>query len=472
MSPSGFPSALPRLREKHADAAVQPRPAFVQRSVQWGGRGLTLLFAPWIAFLTSGQKLLIGIALLDIPLEIDTNFGYREALGQLGALGGYEVSLTTIALVGLYTGWFLESMLRRPGSVSGSTSVFRLTRPLTVYMVFVAASIVAAGDPGLYARGMFLMVQMFLLFVYLVHWIQTRDDAQFIVIMLMAGLALESLIILGLGPIEVAGVHVRVSASDDPALASRFSGTLGSPVDAGAYLSLLLAPAVAVLASGFSRPAKLLAVAGLSLGSIALIGTLSRAGWGVAMLSVTVTWLMLRRRMKLPILVPCLIVAGALFVGLFFQQTIITRLTGDDDGSARGRVPLMMTALDIIADHPILGVGENNYAATLARYRSTFTGEWLYTVHNKYLLVWAETGIGALAAFLWFFLATIRRGWERWRHYDPLLSPIALGFAAALAARLLHMFVDIFNDRPETQLVWVVAALIAAMSRMQTRRSA
>jgi O-antigen ligase len=439
--------------------------------VDWSARGLvTVLFTPWVALLALGPKLLLAIVLLDIPLEIDKNFGYLEAQGNLGALGGFDVSLTTIALIGLYAGWLLQFLLERRRAMNGP-SVLRLALPLSVYVLCILASIVAAEDLGLYARDIFLTLQMFLLFLYLVTWTRTPQEVIFIVSMLLAGLILESLIILGMGPLEMAGVHVRVLAADD-SIGARFSGTLGSPVDAGAYLSLLLAPAVGVLASRVKRSAKLLAVVGLCLGSVALVGTLSRAAWGVAILSIAATWWMLSRRGRLPVIVPCLIVASVLVVGLVFQGTIITRLTGDDDGSARGRVPLMMTALDIIHDHPILGVGANNYVAALNRYESSFTGDWLYTVHNKYLLVWAETGIAGLAAFLWFFLSTIRRGWEAWRRCDSLLSPIALGFTAALAARMLHMFVDIFNDRPETQLVWVIAALIMAMTRIERRRSA
>jgi O-antigen ligase len=125
----------------------------------------------------------------------------------------------------------------------------------------------------------------------------------------------------------------------------------------------------------------------------------------------------------------------------------------------------------MINDHPIFGVGANNYVAALREYESTFTGDWLYTVHNRYLLVWAETGIGGLVAFIWFFLTTIRRGWIGWRLNDPVLSPVALGFTAALAARMVHMFVDIFSDRAETQLVWVIAALVVSISRMEKRRT-
>ena len=153
-------------------------------------------------------------------------------------------------------------------------------------------------------------------------------------------------------------------------------------------------------------------------------------------------------------------------VPIAFWYEHLDRLTDDDRGSARARVPLMMMALDIIADRPVLGVGANNYTEALKPRKPGFGNEWLFTVHNQYLLVWAETGAVGLAAYLWFLLVTLYRGWQRWKHTDPQLSPLALGFTAALMGQMLHMQVDIFSTRPLVQLLFVVAALIGVMSRM------
>ena len=46
------------------------------------------------------------------------------------------------------------------------------------------------------------------------------------------------------------------------------------------------------------------------------------------------------------------------------------------------------------------------------------------------------------------------------------MLPLILGFTAGLMAQSIHLAVDTFNDRPQTQLLWFVAALITAMSSM------
>jgi O-antigen ligase len=121
----------------------------------------------------------------------------------------------------------------------------------------------------------------------------------------------------------------------------------------------------------------------------------------------------------------------------------------------------------MIADKPVLGVGANNFALLINNYTtSEFAGEWLYVVHNKYLLIWAEAGIAGLLTFIWFLFATFGRGWRCWKLNDPILSPLSLGLALAVLGIMIHMLVDTFNSRSDIQLLWLVAGLISATYAM------
>src|SRR5206468_10284566 len=226
----------------------------------------------------------------------------------------------------------------------------------------------------------------------------------------------------------------------------------------------------AVLASNVERFRKILAAFGLAAGAAALVATLTRGGWIAAALSVVIVCMALWRRGRLSRVVLWL-AALATAMALIFHSSIAARLSGDDEVSAHVRIPLMATAFRIISDHPVLGVGVNNYTAAPPDYASMHQDDWIFTVHNQYLVVWAETGLVGLAAFLWFLAATIRSGLEAWRRNDRLLSPLALGFTAALIGQMVHMQVDLFNGRPQLQLLVTVAALIGAMSRMDASGS-
>jgi putative inorganic carbon (HCO3(-)) transporter len=164
---------------------------------------------------------------------------------------------------------------------------------------------------------------------------------------------------------------------------------------------------------------------------------------------------------------PIALLAILLLSYLPFQNAIKARLLTDDNGSAESRIPLMNLAFRIIADNPILGVGSNNFSAVMDGYlTSEFRQGFLYTVHNKYLLVWAEIGFAGLLAYLAFLFGTLRKGWACWKANDRLMSTLALGFTAAIVGNMVHQSVDIFHDRPVTQALWLVSGLIFAMHCM------
>ena len=197
--------------------------------------------------------------------------------------------------MGLYAWWFIEHMSRAAAESRPLRSV-DAGRWLSISSLR-RVSAAAAQDAGLYARGFLLLLQLFLLFVYLVNWIRTREDVRFVVTMLLWGLLFESLIIVGLGTsagnVNFGGFKVFVDTSSwtQELGGGRFYGTLGSPINAAAYLELILAPALAVLATNLGRRHKVLAAVGLGLGLVALVGTLSRAAWGATVLSLVVTCL-------------------------------------------------------------------------------------------------------------------------------------------------------------------------------------
>ncbi len=164
-----------------------------------------------------------------------------------------------------------------------------------------------------------------------------------------------------------------------------------------------------------------------------------------------------------------LIVFFVVLLLLSFQDVILNRLLGDDDGSAESRLPLIKIAFKIIGDYPVFGVGANNFSMVIEQYITPeFSDAWIAIIHNKYLLVWVETGIFGLVTFVWFLFGTIISGLYIWKAHDHFLSPLALGFIAAILGQMVHMFVNPFNthNRPLVQSIWLTAGLIAAMSNL------
>jgi putative inorganic carbon (HCO3(-)) transporter len=428
------------------------------------------------AMIGNVERLLLAVVVIDISFPIDKHLAYREDIAGLGTLGGLSLSVTTIAIAMLYGLWIAEALAGR-----GEQNRRRLTIsvPLALYLTFVAVAATGARDTALASFELMLLVQTFLVFVYVANRIRTRSDVQFMVTLLVAGLALQAFMTLWL---RYTGQDLRIGALSGRVDVSsgaggdetyRLGGTVGSPNTAAAYFTLLIAPALALLLTDVRRRYKQLAFLAFPLGAVAVILTLSRGGWVALVVSLTIFCTIAVRRRWLPL--PYLLLLGGIFllVLLPFHDLIIDRISGADKGSAQSRFPLMHLAWDIIRDHPLTGVGTNNFASVLGEYVTPeFSRAWIYTVHNKYLLVWAELGLGGLLAFVWFLGETLRKGWACVRSADPLLAPIGLGFTAAIVGQMAHMFFDVFHSRPQVQSLWIVAALVAAVHRIVTNEAA
>lgn len=68
---------------------------------------------------------------------------------------------------------------------------------------------------------------------------------------------------------------------------------------------------------------------------------------------------------------------------------------------------------------------------------------FLFSVHNKYLLVWAETGSLGLMAYLAFLFGALRKGWQCWKLPDAALATLGLALTAGLARHMLPMTVEV-----------------------------
>lgn len=413
------------------------------------------------------RKLLLGVILMDLPLQLDFNLFHRDEIAQLGTLGGINISVTTFALIGLYTLWFIEFLAQ-------NSSRPRLTlhdsHPFVWYLFFAGCSIWVASDATLSVFEISLLLQMLLLQVYIACTIRTRQDVCFILILFIIGLILESFVIIytwRTGDVfAIGGISTRVNIDANiEAEVLRSYGTLGSPNYAAAYLSFVLTLTLSVLFTQLSRWYKVLASLAVGLGGIALVATFSRGGWIALFVSLMILGGAALWKRWLSIATPAVVIAGGLLVAVFFQDLIITRMTTNDGGSAQSRVPLMKLAFNMIHDHPVFGVGANNFATVMNNYvTADLIGEWFYTVHNAYLRVWSEIGVGGLFAYLWMLTATLRYGWRGGKSSDPILAPLAVGLMAGVGGHMVQLFVDVFNSRQLVQLLWFSSGLLAAIS--------
>ncbi len=252
------------------------------------------------------------------------------------------------------------------------------------------------------------------------------------------------------------------------------AGTVGSPNVAASLIELLLAPCLAVLLITQRRRWRtMLAMAAFLAGGLALLITFSRGGWIAAIASVSLFCGFAWWRGWLSLRIPLTLAICGFLVLLPFSGEILDRLFGEEGATAEGRFIMMELAQRIIVDNPLLGVGANNFAAVMDDYivNPDFTGAWLHTVHNKYLLVWAENGIVGLIAFAGFLLSAVFCGWQSWRSNDRLLGLLGLAFAVGILGQMLHMNLALFHGRLQVQLLWLVCGLLASIAALAVPRA-
>jgi O-antigen ligase len=93
--------------------------------------------------------------------------------------------------------------------------------------------------------------------------------------------------------------------------------------------------------------------------------------------------------------------------------------------------------------------------------------DFRYVVHNKYLLVLAETGIVGLIGFVWVWLAVGRSLFKLNFSKNPERSTLAIGLTGSLIVLAGHMNFELYAGGNMMLLFWFAVALTAALERLE-----
>jgi hypothetical protein len=409
------------------------------------------------------RRVLLAAILIEVPIQLDVYMWYHPEIELYNGIGGFNLSLSTGFLAALYVLWAFDLFRRR--SRLDPSRLWSIA-PMLLFLLAFGASWAGAYDRQLALFDFGLVSQAILLAVYLAASIETISDVVFVLSCIAFGVVVQSLLMIGLAVVGNSYTVATVLMRIDPG--GRIGGTVGSPNSAGAYLSLLIPFCLALATTPVDRRTRRLAIAAGVLGPIALVLTRSRGGWiafgvGVVLL---MAYGAASHRALFRKLLPVLTLGGCLM--LPFAGLILDRLMLDDGGSAESRLPLMALATTISLDHPLLGIGPNNFVPIMLRYATVeYAGVWLRVVHNKFLLTFSELGILGLVLFLVALGSTVWRGFRLGRLGHMIMSPVAVALSAGLVGHMVHMTVDIFNNRPQTTFVWLFVGLMAAMSKLK-----
>jgi len=244
----------------------------------------------------------------------------------------------------------------------------------------------------------------------------------------------------------------------------RSQGTVGQPNVFAGFLIPIMLLNQSILSRAFNSRSKFLLCA-QAAGFLGLVFSLSRGGWLAFILGFVILALVsgrnkTRRRMWASLIILGLIV---LVLWPFMHQRIVC----DGGGAALDRKYLNQIAAEVIKANFWLGVGIITY--TFAMYNYIPEGyEWnfIYRVHNLFLLVFAETGILGFVAIVLLFVFPVRDCLRLRKICDPDSQLYLNGILAGMVAMVVENLVDFVWCGPGiNSLYFLLLAIVSALSQ-------
>jgi O-antigen ligase len=225
----------------------------------------------------------------------------------------------------------------------------------------------------------------------------------------------------------------------------RVRGFYGSPNNLALYLGRLLPLTLAIAAwgqRGGRRWAYLLAF--LVMAGATFL-TYSRGAWVVGV-PASLLFLAALRGQRAFIVALGVLAVAALGVLAVAGVGRLTSLFDASAGTTFFRIQLWRSSLTMIKDHPLLGVGLDNF---LYAYRSSYVlpSAWaefdLSHPHNFVFDFWLRLGFPGLMAIIWLLVAFYRDAWYSYRRLDEGdVRLLVLGVMAGMVSFVAHGLVD------------------------------
>ncbi len=369
---------------------------------------------------------------------------------QLGKpLAGKVFSMVEIIVVLTALAWVVDQLARRVAPTAGPTSTRGRLTPIdegvAALLLLGGLSLLWAEHTREAAREFRTVILEAALFYGLVR-AMVRDERD-------AWITADAWL-LGGSAIAVIGVLQWASGSDVIATDDvwRVRGFYGSPNNLALYLGRVFPLGVAVAAWGRRDVRKVLyGLAALVMG-IALVLTYSRGAWlfGVpaSVLFLVMAHTLRRRRTSrvLVALVCVLLVVGIVLVVLLSGTERWGSLLDASEGTTFFRLRLWQSSLAMGRDHPILGVGLDNF---LYQYRTRYVQPvaWeefdLSHPHNLILDFWLRLGLLGPVVLGWLLVWFYRSAWRALgRTVQATTEALVLGLGAGVVSFVAHGLVD------------------------------
>jgi len=255
---------------------------------------------------------------------------------------------------------------------------------------------------------------------------------------------------------------------------SRVRGFYGSPNNLALYLGKAFPLVVAVAAWGQRGKRRWFYGLAAVLMAVVLLLTYSRGAWVVGIpVSLLFLAAMRGRRVFLIAVGVLLVVAVAVF--LVAGTGRLTSLLDTSGGTTFFRLQLWQSSVAMVGDHPLLGVGLDNF---LYAYRSHYVlpTAWeefdLSHPHNFVFDFWLRLGLPGLLIIFGLLVGFFRQGWRAYRLLpEGMERLLVLGLMGGMVNFVAHGLVDNAFFLVDLAFVFMLLlAVIQVVDSFQNRR--
>ncbi|MEF1282512.1 O-antigen ligase family protein [Vibrio sp. M250220] len=341
---------------------------------------------------------------------------------------------------------------------------------LAIFWLLVIIGAILSSNPGLaitYFKNIYWKI---IIMTLAIAWLVNSEESvkRIATLIILAG-SLIAVVALsnsinGVGLVE--GTRVTIGRE--------LGSMLGDPNDLSLVLMFPLAFAISFATTkqlGFSR---ILGSIGLVLAMAAVIATQSRGGLLGSLAVFGIFGLRLVRSKTL------LIIIGIIAMMILFTVAGISdRQSGGAaeqgiDASAMGRLYAWEAAFKMALDHPLTGVGLNNFYANYFFYSPHWDG-LNHAVHSTWFGVLAETGFLGLLVFIIMIVSLIKTSRATMTILDSSTEPVSpylKATALSVYAGIIGTIVSgTFLTQGFTWPIYILAALCIALSRISQKHS-
>ena len=244
----------------------------------------------------------------------------------------------------------------------------------------------------------------------------------------------------------------------------RGHGFHGDYLDLTAIICMVLAASVIMLLDKHFEPwIKRIALISLVASIAGLFGCFGRGAFLVsALVAPTYLFFYFRSSKKLAagILAVLVLLGGVIASNPKYVDRLSTTFDTKTNTSNLGRIWVWKSSLDMYLDHPINGVGLNNWGRYYrSGYQYSEETQNLSHAHSNYMQLLAETGTIGFIAFLYFIGYSLVKSFKRWlREKNPCDLIFFTSFLSVIV--LFGVFHPTYRLSSVIRSLWFVLAMM------------